>query len=142
MEIHSFETYIDALVANFKDSDFAPENASKIPSALRKKISIDSPYWQPLDVNNTSGETFYVEFKKYGQNRKRVFLRFSFEPPLTDNDPPRKLALALVDDELNELDGKEEVIELSSIWKNNSVLVDFLKKYVKRGLELAEEKNN
>jgi hypothetical protein len=140
MELHSYETYIDSVIEKFDANDFSPENARDIPGLLKAKIGIDSPYWQEVKTESASGGTFYVKFKKYGENRKEVLLRISFKPPL-DEDSPRELILTLVNGNLNELEKKNEPISLSDIWKDHSVLSIDLKQYVKRGLELAGEVN-
>lgn len=136
MEMRSYESYIDELISTFEYSNYAPENASNISATFKSKFYIDGPYWK-LGRINPSGGIFQVEFKKYGENRRQIFMQFSFE--LESVLVPREVVLTLIDSESKILNEMEEIIKFSDIWKDHSILAEHLKKYVKEGLKLAEK---
>jgi hypothetical protein len=120
---------------NFNHKAFSPENSDKLFDLFKKHFHCDDAYWKKGDIDNNG---FYVELKKYGENRKQVFLQFFF----SNSKSPKKLKLSLVDDELNAIDNMQVEISFSEIWKDHSILLKQLKEYLKIGLELAEKINN
>ena len=130
MELKSYRSYIDKLVVdNFDYDTFSPENSKNLFGLFKTIFYCDTPYWKTL---TTEGEHFYIEFKKYGENRKRVFLKFSFKS--------RLFILTLTDEEFNEVDKKTELY-FSEIWKDHEQLAKHLKDNIEKGLKIAAETN-
>jgi hypothetical protein len=131
MEIKSIECYILNRINEFKYEDFSPENSQQIHQFFKKIFYKETPYWRPYD--DRSKETFYLEFKKYGDNRKTILLKFFFEEEII-------LHLKLTDDRLKTISENDSVeLEFSEIWKDHSILFEQLKKIITRGLSLAEK---
>lgn len=136
MELISYKSYVDNLIIeNFNYSSFAPENRGKLFDVFKKYFYQETAYWKPIHIEE---DIFYIEFKKYGNNRKQILLRFSF---ISNSKSPRELGLALTNDELKVIDETLIEIPLSNIWKDHAVLADHLKNLINKGLELAEKIN-
>lgn len=130
MESRSYKSYIDELIlANFKYDTFAPENSNKLFDIFKKVFCCDTPYWKKATID---GNQFYIEFKKYGENRKSVLLKFSFTS--------RSSSLTLTDEELKPLNKSSE-ISFSDVWKDHGILTARLKEYIEEGLKRAAETN-
>lgn len=132
MELRSYKSYIDMLISeNFDFETFSPENSSKLIEVFKKYFYCDTPYWKQEAMDR---DMFCIEFKKYGENRKRIFLQFSF---VSNSKNPRILALTLTNDDIKMLDGMSVELSLSDIWKDHTILVTNLKKIIEKGLDLA-----
>jgi hypothetical protein len=133
MEIKSYITYLEQIVAGFDYELFAPENSANIYKVFENSIYKDTPYWKAVSNDNNC---FYVEFKKYGENRKIIYLKFSF---ISNSKQPRDLQLSFTDDELKDIKGTTVVLSFSEIWKDHSVLLNGLKSVVENGLRMADD---
>lgn len=133
MEQKTLESYIEKLIMdNFEWQDFSPDNAGNTYDKFKTIFFKSHPYWE--NWHEEKGE-FYIEFKKYGENRKKIFLKFSLLP----TKKPRELILVLVDDQLKIINESREEISLSDVWRYHSVLSGKLNQYIKLGLDLASE---
>ena len=129
-DFKSWKKCILDLIGEFSYEDFLPENNNELYEKLKKVFHKDTPYWDP--IKDPKQGYFFIEFKKYGDNRKRVLLKFCLEG--------RQLALELVNEDQEPLKGKEKrEIKLSDIWKDHKVFFDELKNFIETGLELAAE---
>lgn len=133
MEPKSFDNHVMDLINKFTYEDFSPDNNLKnIFNKFKEIFYINSPFWRILSENANS---FSLEFKKYGENRKKVFLKFVFES--------RDVSIELkVDDYKGSRSEVSLNLAYSEIWKNHLLLFDPLCKIMKRGLALAEELYN
>ena len=135
MEPLSYKSYIDKLMEeNFNFETFSPENCNQLFDVFKASFYRYTPYWKEETID---GNNFYIQFKKYGENRKIVFLKFSF---ISNAQSPRVIELTLTNDQLKKLNDTVN-LSLSDIWKDHSILSDKLKEVVGKGLSLAEETN-
>lgn len=133
MEIKSFALFLYELINQFAYEDFSPENSQAVHVKFKDKFYLDTPYWTPCAESQTS---FSIDFKKYGENRRRISLKFSFGN--------RELVLEIKDKDKLEREDKRgadisKTIQYSEIWKDHCVLYKGLHEIMKEGLRLAEE---
>lgn len=134
MESNSYKIYIEKIIAdNFSLDIFSPENSGNLFEVFKKNFYRNSPYWKEYQ---TESDSFYIEFKKYGENRKIIFLKFAF---LSQSKKPRDIELMLTNQDFKKI--RSIILSLSDIWQDNSVLVETLKKIIKEELDLAAKTN-
>jgi len=126
-QVKSFEKYIADLVGLFDYSDFSPENSDRLYEKFESVFNKTTPYWEKSETDHS---WYVIKFKKYGNNRKQVLLKFTFLP--------RKLLLELVDENLQSLHEKDE-ISFSEMWKDHAILLSKVTMLIRKGLTSAEE---
>ncbi len=136
MEIKSYGLFVEKLIVENSELDaFSPDNSGELANLFKKAFYLDTPFWRQAKWHD---DKFYIEFKKYGENRRRIFLKFSFLP---NTKSPRYLEFSIADENFKELKDTLINAELSAIWQDHSVLTTLLKNFVKQGLELAAKVN-
>ena len=126
----SFECYLENLMDEFTYEDFDPENQEKLYDRLKKVFFKNTPFWK----NIGNERDFEIEFKKYGDNRKRIVLIFTVKS--------RHLELTLCEiNASNREDNITQEISFAGIWLDHSKLFDGLKEIMLKGLEKAAKCN-
>jgi len=131
--------YLEKLMEeNFDWMDFSPDNNMDVKSKFKKIFYSNHPYWKEREDDENS---FCIEFKKYSDKNdedeeRRILLKFSF------SSTSRTITLALFnefDEKLNNIDQFRDRVNMCEIWLDHEVFTFNLRKYVKKGLDLAEE---
>jgi hypothetical protein len=107
-------------------NDLSPENADKVFSLIKEIFSENTVYW---NFDSETDSSFKIEFKKYGDNRKKCFLTFNFRTRSLE------FALSQADkDSHHPID-----FEFSDMWIDQTKFQEKISDTINKGLELAKE---